>query len=108
MLELFVYVFFFIWIFDCGSFVYYFMGCFDDLVMWMNLEREGLFWLICELCVFVGVKFIIIMVVLMEKIVGVDLLVVIFGDDEVVFSFGSRVIYWYFELLRIDINGVLR
>uniref|UniRef100_A0A7I4CUJ2 4-coumarate--CoA ligase n=1 Tax=Physcomitrium patens TaxID=3218 RepID=A0A7I4CUJ2_PHYPA len=55
-----------------------------------------------------GAKFIITTAALTEKIAGVDLPVVIFGDDEVVPSFGSRATHRYSELLRTDTNGVPR
>lgn len=44
----------------------------------------------------------------MEKVAGVDLPVVIFGDNEIVPRFGSKATYRYSELLRADPEGLPR
>lgn len=42
----------------------------------------------------------------MEKVAGVDLPVVIFGEEEVFTSFGRKPTYRYSELLRADPSGL--
>ncbi|KAG0589629.1 hypothetical protein KC19_1G034900 [Ceratodon purpureus] len=53
-----------------------------------------------------GAKFIITTAALVEKVAGVDLPVVIFGENEVVPSFGSKATYRYSEFLRADPDGL--
>ncbi|KAG0617674.1 hypothetical protein M758_4G007000 [Ceratodon purpureus] len=53
-------------------------------------------------------KYIFTTAELMEKVARVDLPVVIFGGDEVVPSFGSKVTYRYSKLLRADTESLPR